>query len=69
MGVGISILVLAAGAIMTWALDVRSGWFDLDVVGVILMVVGAIGLVWSLVIAGTGWRGGDRVIEEHGHRH
>ncbi|HEX6870698.1 MAG TPA: DUF6458 family protein, partial [Micromonosporaceae bacterium] len=60
----------AAGAIITFALDVRVGWLDLDVVGWVLMVVGAIGLILTLtvfssrrrtVVTGTPER---RVVEE-----
>jgi hypothetical protein len=50
MGV-ISVLLIAAGAILTFALerDREAEGFDLNTVGIILMVVGAIGLVASLL--------------------
>src|SRR5687768_14918053 len=47
MGIGVSIFLLAVGAIMTFALDVQVSGIDLDTVGVILMVVGVIGLIFS----------------------
>jgi len=50
MGIGGSIALLALGAILTFALDVRVGWLDLDVVGWILMVAGAIGLILTLTV-------------------
>jgi hypothetical protein len=49
MGVGVSLLLIAAGAILTWAVSAEASGVDLTAVGVILMVVGGIGLVLSLV--------------------
>ena len=49
MGVGVSLLLIAAGAILTWAVSAEASGIDLNTVGVILMVVGAVGLVLSLV--------------------
>jgi hypothetical protein len=53
MGIGISVFLIAVGAILTWAVHVSVSGVDLRVVGVILMVVGAIGLLWSLIVFGT----------------
>jgi hypothetical protein len=50
MGIGGSIALIALGAILTFALDVRVGWLDLDVVGWILMVAGAIGLILTMTV-------------------
>jgi hypothetical protein len=57
MGIGVSILLIAVGAILTFALDLsvdvpNMGAVDMDLVGWILMAVGAIGLVVALVIGG-----------------
>lgn len=49
MGISISILFLAIGAILTWAVSAEVSGLDITAVGVILMIVGAIGLVVSLV--------------------
>jgi hypothetical protein len=49
MGVGVSLLLIAAGAILTWAVSAEASGIDLNTVGVILMVVGGVGLVLSLV--------------------
>ncbi|HEY1316346.1 MAG TPA: DUF6458 family protein [Gaiella sp.] len=49
MGVGVSLLLIAAGAILTWAVSAEASGVDLNTVGVILMVVGAVGLLLSLV--------------------
>lgn len=48
MGIGAAIFMIAAGAIITFALDLRVGWLDLDAVGWVLMVAGAIGLVITM---------------------
>ncbi len=49
MGISLSILLIAAGAILAWAVDAEASGIDLQVAGIILVVVGAIGLVASLV--------------------
>lgn len=49
MGVGVSLLLIAVGAILTWAVSAETSGVDLNTVGVILMVVGAAGLLLSLV--------------------
>ncbi len=45
MGIGLSIFLIALGAILTFAVNWSIGALDLDAVGWILMVVGVIGLV------------------------
>jgi hypothetical protein len=52
MSIGVSLLLVAIGAILTWGVDFVADGVNLDVVGVILMVVGAIGLLISLVFMG-----------------
>lgn len=49
MGIGISVFLLAVGAILTFAIDVATEGVNLDTVGVILMVVGALGLLTSML--------------------
>lgn len=49
MGISLSILLVAVGAILTWAVSVEVSGVDLMAVGVILMIVGALGLLLSLV--------------------
>ncbi|MGI8777241.1 MAG: DUF6458 family protein [Acidimicrobiales bacterium] len=49
MGIGVSVFLLAVGAILTWAVHVTSpSGIDLHTVGVILMICGALGMVLSL---------------------
>lgn len=50
MGIGASLFMLAIGAIITFAFNIRVGWLDLDVVGWVLMAAGALGLVLTLTI-------------------
>jgi hypothetical protein len=49
MGISLSILLVAVGAILTWAVSAEVSGVDITAVGVILMIVGAIGLVLSLI--------------------
>ena len=49
MGIGVSIFLLALGAILAFAVDVQANGIDINTVGVILMVVGAIGLATSFL--------------------
>jgi hypothetical protein len=49
MGVGVSILLIAAGAILTWAVTATVSGVSIHTVGVILMVVGIVGLVISMI--------------------
>jgi Domain of unknown function (DUF6458) len=49
MRVGLSLILLAAGAILTWGVTATVSGVNIHVVGVILMVVGALGIVLSLI--------------------
>jgi Domain of unknown function (DUF6458) len=49
MGISLSILLIAVGAVLTWAVSVELSGVDLTAVGVIFMIVGTIGLLLSLV--------------------
>jgi Domain of unknown function (DUF6458) len=49
MGTGVSLILIAVGAILTWAVNATVSGLDINTVGVILMVVGLAGLVLSLV--------------------
>ena len=50
MGIGIGILLIAIGAVLKFAVHVRSGGIDLPTVGVILMAAGALGILIDLLI-------------------
>jgi hypothetical protein len=49
MGVGVSILLIAAGAILTWAVTATVSGVSIQTVGVILLIVGIVGLVVSMI--------------------
>ena len=62
MGIGVSLILIAAGAILTWAIHVStSSAFNLHTIGIILLVVGAIGVLLSLIFwSSWGGFGGNR---------
>ena len=49
MGIGVSIFFIALGAILLWAVTATVAGVNINVVGIILMVVGAIGLAFSMM--------------------
>jgi hypothetical protein len=62
MGLGVSIFLIAVGAILTWAVNASVSGLELQTIGVILMVVGALGLVLSMIFWSSwgGLAGGSR---------
>jgi hypothetical protein len=62
MGIGVSVFLLAIGAILAFAVDVTVSGLDLATIGIILMIVGAIGLVTSMAIFGRSGYGGRRTV-------
>ncbi|MGI9033377.1 MAG: DUF6458 family protein [Acidimicrobiales bacterium] len=60
MGIGISVFLIAVGAILTFAVHVIVSGVDIRTVGVILMIAGGIGLLWSLLFLGRAVGGGAR---------
>ena len=61
MGLGVSIFLIAVGAILTWAVNATVSGLELQTIGVILMVVGALGLVLSMIFwSSWGGVGGAR---------
>jgi hypothetical protein len=63
MGLGVSIFLIAIGAILTWAVNAEVSGLDITAVGVILLVVGIVGLLLSMLFWSS-WGGpgyfGDR---------
>jgi hypothetical protein len=49
MGIGVSIFMMAVGAILAFAINVSTDGINLDTVGVILIILGLVGLLASLV--------------------
>jgi len=51
MRIGTSIVIMAIGAVMAFAIEVdRAEGFNINTAGIILMIAGAIGLLASLVM-------------------
>ena len=70
MGIGVSIFLLAVGAILTFGLNVDtddSGVLNIDTIGIILMVIGAFGILLSMLFwsswGGPGGRREERIVE------
>ena len=61
MGISLSILLIAVGAVLAWAVSADVSGVDITAVGIILLVVGIIGLLVSLVFwSSWGGFGGAR---------
>jgi hypothetical protein len=59
MGISVSILLIAAGAILTWGVTAEAEGLDVNAIGVILLIVGLLGLVLSLIFWSS-WGGFHR---------
>jgi hypothetical protein len=53
MRIGASLFLIACGAILTFAVTAEINGIDLSAIGVILMIVGAAGLLITLVMLST----------------
>ena len=62
MGIAVSLILVAAGAILAWAVDVStSSAVNLHAIGIILLVVGIVGVVLSIIFwSSWGGFGGRR---------
>ena len=49
MGISLSVLLIAVGAVLAWAVNAEVSGIDIQVAGVILVIVGVIGLIASLI--------------------
>jgi hypothetical protein len=63
MTLGTSLLLIAVGAILRFAVTVTTSGFNIHTVGVILMIVGVVGLILSLLYM-TMWNRRDRVVTD-----
>jgi hypothetical protein len=54
MGIGTSLFLIAAGAILRWAVTDTVSGIDLKVVGLVLLIVGILGLVISFIFVVMG---------------
>jgi hypothetical protein len=56
VGISTSLFLIAVGAILAFAVDVNAEGFDINTIGVILMIVGGLGALLSLLFWGS-WGG------------
>jgi beta-lactamase regulating signal transducer with metallopeptidase domain len=65
MGIGTSLVLIAVGAILAFAVNASVSGIEINTIGTILMVVGAVGLVISLIwMMQADRRGGTTVRRE-----
>ncbi len=56
MGLGVSLILVAAGAVLIWAVDATASGIDLNAIGWILLAVGAAGALLSMIFWSS-WAG------------
>jgi hypothetical protein len=68
VGIGVSLILIAVGAVLAFAVHVTTSGFNVNTVGYILLVVGAVGALISLVFWSSwgGVGGGRRTVVEEG---
>ncbi len=70
MGTGVSLILIAVGAVLAWAVHVTTSGFNVHTVGYILLVVGLVGFVLSLMFwsswAGPGYFSRRRTVTNVG---
>lgn len=59
-GIGGSLFLVALGAILYWAVSVEAEGFNINTMGLILMIVGALGLVLTLLLTASAEERNDR---------
>lgn len=64
MGIGVSIFLIAVGALLAFAVDYQLWWLDVTVAGWVLMAVGVLGLLLTLLL----WSRRRRVVDEPARR-
>jgi hypothetical protein len=55
MGLVVSLILIAVGAILIWGVNAESTDFNVDAVGVILMIVGFVAFLLSLMMWRSFW--------------
>jgi hypothetical protein len=64
VGLGVSLFLIAVGAILAFAVTVEVSGIDLEIVGWILMIVGGLGILLSLIFWSS-WGGWGRSRDPH----
>ena len=52
MGIGVSVFLLALGAILAFAVNASVSGLEISTIGIILMIAGAIGLAMTMLVFG-----------------
>jgi hypothetical protein len=55
MGLAVSLILVAAGAILAWGITDEPSGLDLDAIGAILIVIGIVGFILSLLLWRSWW--------------
>lgn len=68
MGIGVSLILIAGGAILAWAVNAEVSGVDLTAVGWILLVVGIVGALISMIFWSSwgGWGGRRETVYREG---
>jgi Domain of unknown function (DUF6458) len=68
LGVGVGLLLVAAGAILVWGVTTNIAGIDEDAIGWILIVIGIVGVILSMIFWSSwgGWAGRRRTYVEEG---
>ena len=56
MGLGVSLILIAVGAVLTWAVHVGTNGVNLHAIGVVLLIVGLVGALLSMIFWSS-WAG------------
>jgi hypothetical protein len=68
MGIGVSLLLIAAGAVLAFAVHITANGFNIHTIGIILLVVGAIGALLSMIFwsswGGVGGTNRETIVED-----
>jgi hypothetical protein len=64
MTIGASIFLIAVGAILMYAVDVTVSGIEIQTIGLILMIAGALGLVIGLFLLASAGRRRDVVVDD-----
>jgi Zn-dependent protease with chaperone function len=67
MTIGTSILLIAIGAVLKWAVTAHTNGFNIQTAGIVLLIVGVIGLILSLLYT-FAWSRRDTVYDDRAVR-
>jgi hypothetical protein len=55
MGIAVSLILIAAGAILTWGVDADPEGLNVDAIGVVLMIVGLVSFILTMLFWQSWW--------------